>query len=140
MWSERWPDEPWSFNAGRKFVVRALTSVLGPVETGKIGPWLVDFDGRDLKGILRVRRGEEGRAKAALSMYRRDPSLGRVFVEVLGTSGTIKGARRFFKRLPKREIERLPDGRALLLYEGGQVDILDGGRVVEFTSHRGLRG
>ncbi len=140
MWSERIPKEPWSFNAGRRFVVRALKSVLGPVETGKLGPWLVDFDGRDLKGVLRVRRGFEGKARAALSLYRRDPELGRVFVEVLGTSGTVKGTKRFFKRLPKRDVERLPDGRALLLYDTGEVDVLDGREVVEFTSHKGIRG
>ncbi|WP_148688604.1 Rpp14/Pop5 family protein [Methanopyrus sp. SNP6] len=131
VWSER--VEVLDFEGMKDLVVRALLSVLGPTGTGRIGPWLVRSY-RDLNaGILRVRRGQEEEARAALSLYRRDPELGRVFIEVLGTSGTIKGAERYLSRVPKCDRERVGN-REFVLYENGEIDVVEDGRVVAFAS------
>jgi ribonuclease P/MRP protein subunit POP5 len=132
VWSERL--ERLDFDGARDLVLRALRDVLGPVGMGKVRPWLMRWDEGLRAGILRVERGRESRARAALSLYRRDPELGRVFLEVLGTSGTVKGAERFLSRVPRWDVERVGD-RSFWVYENGEVDVVEEGRVVAYTSY-----
>ncbi len=132
VWSERL--EELDFDGARELVIRALSDVLGPVGMGRLRPWLMRWDEELRAGILRVERGQESPARAALSLYREDPELGRVFLEVLGTSGTVKGAERLLSRVPRWDVEEV-DGRTFLIYENGEVDVVEDGRIVAHASY-----
>jgi len=83
----------------RDEIIRAIQNsclgFLGELGTSKTGLWLMDWDGRKRKGILKVTHKTVDEVRASMALVK---DIGRkpCILKVLGVSGTVKAAREKF--------------------------------------------
>jgi len=83
----------------RDEVIRAIQNsclaFLGELGTSRVGLWLMDWDARKRKGILKVTHKSVDEVRASMALVK---DIGRkpCILKVLGVSGTVKKAREKF--------------------------------------------
>jgi len=83
-------------NFKRDEIIRAIQnsclSFLGELGTSKAGLWLMDWDGRKKKGILKVTHKSVDEVRASMALIK---EIGRkpCTLKVIGVSGTVKAVR-----------------------------------------------
>jgi len=87
-------DENLSRDEMIKAIQRSCLNFLGEVGTSKTGLWLMDWDTKRKKGILKVSHKSVDEVRASLALIKDIKKKPCIF-HILGVSGTVKKARKF---------------------------------------------
>ena len=88
-------DSPFKRDEIIRAIQNSCLNFLGELGTSKTGLWLMDWDGRKKKGILKVTHKTVDEVRASMALVK-EISRKPCILRVLGVSGTVKKAREKF--------------------------------------------